>query len=102
MVYESLLTDVDSEAWWVDSALSRHVAKMRDFFVDMKEVKAGDHRVYMGNKTYYDVLGIETVKIMTLGERNLYLSDVLFAPTMRCNLISIPCLDEKGRAPLPL
>jgi hypothetical protein len=79
----------------MDSASSSHVAKMRDFFVDIKEVKAGDHRVYMGNNTYCDVLDIGTVKIMILGERNLYLSGVLFAPTMRCNLTSIPCLHEK-------
>ena len=96
MVSESLLTDVDFRAWWIDSASSCHVAKTRDFFVDMKEVKANDHHVYIGNNTYCDVLGIEAVKIMILGERNLYLSNVLFAPTMKRNLISIPCLDEKG------
>ena len=96
MVFESLLIDVDFGAWWIDSALSRHVAKTRDFFVDMKEVKADDHRVYMGNNTYCDALGNGTVKIMIPGERNLYLSDVLFAPTLTCNLIFIPCLDEKG------
>ena len=50
----------------------------------------------MGNNTYCDVLDIGTVKIMIPRERNLYLSNVLFAPTMRRNLISIPCLDEKG------
>ena len=96
VVSESLLIDVDSGTWWVDSASSRYVAKMRDFFIDMKEVKVSDHRVYMGNNTYCDVLGIGTMKIMILGERSLYLSDVLFAPTMRRILISIPCLDEKG------
>ena len=96
MVFESLLIDVDSRAWWIDFASSRHVAKTRDFFVDMKEVKVGDHRVYMGNNTYCDALGIGTVEIMIPGERNLYMSDVLFAPTMTCNLIFIPCLDEKG------
>ena len=52
VVFESLLIDVDSGAWWVGSASSRHVAKTRDFFVDMKEIKAGDHRVYMDNNTY--------------------------------------------------
>ena len=96
MVSESLLTDVDFRAWWIDFASSCHVAKTRDFFVDMKEVKANDHHVYIGNNTYCDVLGIEAVKIMILGERNLYLSNVLFAPTMKRNLISIPCLDEKA------
>ena len=29
VVFESLLVDVDFGAWWIDSALSRHVAKTR-------------------------------------------------------------------------
>lgn len=72
------------------------MAKTRDFFVDVKRVKASDQHVYIGNNTYCDILGIVTVKIMILGERNIYLSDVLFARTIRRNLVSIPYLDEKG------
>jgi len=34
--------------------------------------------------------------IMIPGERNPYLVVVLFAPNMRCNLIFIPRLDDKG------
>lgn len=78
----------------MDSASSRHVAKNKESFVELKEVKAGDHRIYMGNNSYCDV-GIGTVKIMLPGDKNLYLTDVLYSPTMRRNLISVPRLDEK-------
>ncbi|KAG5550800.1 hypothetical protein RHGRI_015682 [Rhododendron griersonianum] len=95
VVSESILADTDVGAWWVDSASSCHVAKNKESFVEMKEVKAGDHRIYMGNNSYCDVVGIGTVKIMLPGNKNLYLTDVLYSPTMRRNLISVPRLDEK-------
>ncbi|KAG5565586.1 hypothetical protein RHGRI_001486 [Rhododendron griersonianum] len=95
VVSESLLADTDVGAWWVDSASSRHVAKNKESFVELKEVKASDHRIYMGNNSYCDVVGIGTVKIMLPGDKNFYLTDVLYSPTMRRNLISVPRLDEK-------
>ncbi|KAF7154487.1 hypothetical protein RHSIM_Rhsim01G0134100 [Rhododendron simsii] len=95
VVSESLLADTDIGAWWVDSASSRHVAKNKESFVELKEVKAGDHRIYMGNNSYCDVVGIGTVKVMLPGDKNLYLTGVLYSPTMRRNLISVPRLDEK-------
>ena len=96
VVSESLLADCDSLAWWIDSASSRHVAKTRDNFVEIKEVKTGDHKLYMRNNTYCDVLGIGTVRISLPGQNNLLLTDVLYAPNMRRNLLSVPRLDDKG------
>jgi len=40
------------------------VVKIRNCFVDMKEVKLGDYYMYMGNNTYYDVLGVVIAKTM--------------------------------------
>ena len=51
MVSESLLADCDTNVWWIDFGSSRHVAKSREDFVGLKEVKTGDDRVYMGNNT---------------------------------------------------
>ncbi|KAG8381226.1 hypothetical protein BUALT_Bualt06G0100200 [Buddleja alternifolia] len=94
--FSHLLSMFQPLAWWVDSASSRHVAKTRDVFVKMKEVKADNHKLYMGNKTYCDVLGIGTIKFGFPGENNLILTDVVYVPNMRRNLLSVPCLDEKG------
>ncbi|KAF9618293.1 hypothetical protein IFM89_000928 [Coptis chinensis] len=96
VISKSLLAYCDEEAWWIDSASSRHVTKSINYFVDIKELKTGDHKVYMGNNIYCDVLGIGTVKIPLPGEMNLLLTDVLFAPNMRCNLIFVSRLDDKG------
>ncbi|KAK3008966.1 hypothetical protein RJ639_013383 [Escallonia herrerae] len=96
VVSESLLADCDSRSWWVDSASSRHVARTRENFVEMKDVKSGDHKVYMGNNTYCEVLGVGTVKIPLPGQNNLILTDVLYTPNMRRNLLYVPRMDEKG------
>ncbi|KAK3040428.1 hypothetical protein RJ639_028677 [Escallonia herrerae] len=63
VVSESLLADCDTWSWWVDSASSRHVTKTRENFIEMRDVKAGDHKLYMGNNTYYAMLGVGIVKI---------------------------------------
>uniref|UniRef100_A0A2N9FM87 Reverse transcriptase Ty1/copia-type domain-containing protein n=1 Tax=Fagus sylvatica TaxID=28930 RepID=A0A2N9FM87_FAGSY len=52
MVIESPLT-----SWCADSATTRHIARNRELFVDFKEKQLGEHREYMGNNTYSDVLG---------------------------------------------
>ncbi|KAK3041384.1 hypothetical protein RJ639_001582 [Escallonia herrerae] len=90
VVSESLLADCDTRSWWVDSASSRHVAKTKENFVEMRDVNAGDHKLYMGNNTYCDVLGVGTVKILLPGQNNLILTDVLYAPNMKGNLLSVP------------
>ncbi|KAK2985165.1 hypothetical protein RJ640_011986 [Escallonia rubra] len=96
VVSESLLADCDSQSWWVDSVSSRHVAKTRKNFVEMRDVKASDHKLSMGNNMYCDVLGVGTVKILLPGQNNLILTDVLYVPNMRRNLLYVPRMDEKG------
>lgn len=71
MESEPLLADIDDIAWWVDSTSSCHIAKMRACFVEMKEKKSDDHRMYMENNTYYDILGVGTTKITIPKEKNI-------------------------------
>ncbi|KAG9458307.1 hypothetical protein H6P81_002815 [Aristolochia fimbriata] len=96
VVSEVLLVDVVENTWWLHSAASRHVAKSREFFSDFKEMKTGEHRVYMGNNTYCDVISIGIVRLKLPSGNYLVLTEVLCAPNIRRNLISIPCLDKKG------
>jgi hypothetical protein len=63
--------------------------------VDFKEKAVGDHKVYMGNNTYSDVLGEGKCKISIKG-LVIVLHDVLYVPSIRKNLISVPILDNKG------
>ncbi|KAG9450499.1 hypothetical protein H6P81_010464 [Aristolochia fimbriata] len=93
---EVLLVDVGENTLWLDSVTSRHVAKSREFFFDFKEMKTGEHRVYIGNNTYCDVIGTGTVRLKLPRGNYLVLTEVLCAPNIRRNLIFIPCLDKKG------
>uniref|UniRef100_A0A2N9F1D3 CCHC-type domain-containing protein n=1 Tax=Fagus sylvatica TaxID=28930 RepID=A0A2N9F1D3_FAGSY len=56
-ISEALVIESPPTSWWVDSAATRHIARNRELFVDLKEKQLGEHRVYMGNNTYSDVLG---------------------------------------------
>ncbi|KAG9444834.1 hypothetical protein H6P81_016174 [Aristolochia fimbriata] len=96
VVSEVLLVDVGENTWCLDSVASRHVAKSREFFSDFNEMKTSEHRVYMGNNTYCDVIGTGTVRLKLPSGNYLVLTEVLCAPNIRRNLISIPCLDKKG------
>jgi hypothetical protein len=62
--------------------------------VDFKEKAIGEHKVYMGNNTYSDVLREGKCKIYVKGSV-IILHDVLYVPSIRRNLISIPILDNK-------
>jgi hypothetical protein len=56
-ITEAMMAEPTSSPWWIDSAAIRHITKGREFFVEFKEKAAGEHKVYMGNNTYNDVLG---------------------------------------------
>ena len=51
--------------------------------------------MYMRNNTYNDVLGEGRCK-SSIGDSVIVLNNVLYVPTVRRNLISVPVLDEKG------
>ena len=63
--------------------------------MDFKEKAVGDHKVYMGNNTYSDVLGEGKCKI-SIKDSVIVLHDVLYVPSIRRNLISVLILDNKG------
>ena len=50
----------------------------------------------MGNNAFVVVLRIDTYKLELLGGRTFYLHDVLYAPKVQRNLVSILVLLELG------
>jgi hypothetical protein len=94
-VTEVMMAEPTTNSWWIDSAATRHITRCREFFVDFKDKAVGEHKVYMGNNTYSDVLGEGKCKISVNGSV-IVLYDVLYVPSIRRNLISVPVLDSKG------
>lgn len=55
---EAMIIEPTKNDWWIDSGATRQVWKLRACFVKINDVSLGDLRLSMGNKTYYDVLGV--------------------------------------------
>jgi hypothetical protein len=92
------MAESTTNTWWINSAATRHITRSREFFVDFKEKSVGEHKVYMGNNTYNDVLGegkSEKCKI-SINRSIIVLYNVLYVPNICRNLISVPILDDKG------
>jgi hypothetical protein len=63
-VTEVMMAELTTNSWWIDSAATRHITKCREFFVDLKEKAIDEHKVYMGNNTYSDVLEKTNVRFL--------------------------------------
>lgn len=84
-----------SDGWWIDSGATKHIARTRQGMVESKAVNPKEYRIYMGNDAYTEVQAIGTYKL-NVGTYNIVLTEVLYAPGMRRNLISVPMLVKKG------
>ena len=82
--------------WTVDSAAIDHVARGRTSFVEFRQFPKGSRCIYMGNNASAVVLGIDTCKLELRGGRTFYLHDVLYAPEVQRNLVSVLVLLELG------
>jgi hypothetical protein len=94
-ITEVLKVESTTNTWWIDSTATRHITRSHKFFGDFKEKSASEHKVYMGNNTYSDVLGESKCKIFVNGSI-IVLYNVLYVSSIRRNLISVPILDDKG------
>nr|CAD1816959.1 unnamed protein product [Ananas comosus var. bracteatus] len=82
--------------WIVDTGATKHVTRDRAGYVDYRRVSAGSHYVMMGNDTEEEVLGIGAYQLRLRNGRYLILHDVLYAPNIRCNLLSVLALPRLG------
>ncbi|KAF3787757.1 Retrovirus-related Pol polyprotein from transposon TNT 1-94 [Nymphaea thermarum] len=95
VVSECLFADGDLTGWWVDLRATCHIAKTKEGVINMKNLSLGTHKIYMGNNFYRDVLGIGAYRL-NVGGISVVLNEVLYVPSMRRNLVSVPALTGKG------
>ena len=74
--------------WIVDLGASKHVVRDRVGFVDFHPCPVGLQTVTLGNGTAEDVLGVGTYRLKLRGGNSLLLHDTLYAPGVRCSLVS--------------
>ena len=92
-ISEAMIIEPLSDNWW-STKPRQHIARSKELFVDLKEKKLGEQKVYMRNNTYSDVLGEGNCRLSINGIA-VILNNVLYVPDVRRNLISVSILDKK-------
>jgi transposase InsO family protein len=95
-VSSSVFLTESNPLWTMDSGATDHIAKDRDAFVDYRRLPYGARWIYVGNNSRVEVKGIGSCKLIMRGGRTLILHDVLFAPEIRRNLVSVLVLIKLG------
>src|SRR5438270_549399 len=94
---QSLMVGSDSPLLWVvDSGASDHIACNKGLFREFRKIWAGEKKLYVVNGQVVDVLGMGTCEVDFGSGHILALTNVLYAPEIVHNLMSIRKLTECG------
>lgn len=86
---------LDSNTWLIDSGASRQITGYCDHLSDLVEKDTSLH-VVIGDDAHYSVRGSGSTSLNLDSSISLHLSDILFVPRIKRNLISISTLEDKG------
>ena len=75
--------------WTINSRAMDNVAKDRSAIVEFRQIPQGTKWIYVGVNSQVEVKGIGTCKLVMKSGQTLSLHDMLFAPDIRKNLVSI-------------
>ena len=85
----------NSNCWIIDSGATIHVMKDRGGFREFRSIDIGKNKLYMGNSTAEDVLGVSKYFIFASTRDTLVLHETLFVFGMQRNLLS--CMTREGQ-----
>jgi hypothetical protein len=85
----------DSDIWLIDSGASRHMTGYREHLTDLVEKESRLH-VVLGDNARYTVKGVGSSSFQLDSDIPLQLSEVLYVPGMKRNLVSVSALEDKG------
>jgi len=87
MVTEVNMVGSNPKSWWLDSDSTRHVCHEKSAFCSLDETPTGE-KVYVGNSSTSDILGVGHVILKLTSGKEMKLTNVLYVPDLRKNLIS--------------
>ncbi|KAF8793989.1 hypothetical protein HNY73_002014 [Argiope bruennichi] len=95
LLMEVLTTEIQQQPWIFDTAATSHFCNSREMFLD--DFVTINNQILIGavDDQTTVIKGKGTVKLM-FGHVELLLRDVMYTPKLRRNLISGPCIDQKG------
>ncbi|CAL0304864.1 unnamed protein product [Lupinus luteus] len=83
-----------SDTWYLDSGCSNHMTCNKDWLVNFDPSRRS--KVKFADSRMIEAEGTGDIPLLMADGRKTYISDVLFVPKMKTNLISIGQLHEKG------
>jgi hypothetical protein len=89
------MVPTSNDIWLIDSGTSRHMIGYIGHLTDLVGKESRLH-VVLGDDAIYTVKGVGSTSLQLDFGTPLHLSDVLFVPGMRRNLVSISTLENKG------
>jgi hypothetical protein len=83
------------DVWYIDSGASSHMTGHKHYFSNFEE-RGFDFEILLGDDYTYHPKEVGTVKFERESGKPLYLSDVLYVPRLKKNLVSVSALEDKG------
>jgi hypothetical protein len=85
----------DSDIWLIDNGSFKHMTGYRDHMTNLVEKESILH-VVLGDNARYIVKGVGTPTFQLDSDIPLQLSEVLYVPGMKMNIVSVSSLEDKG------
>jgi hypothetical protein len=83
-----------TDAWYIDSGASRHMKTIREHLIDLTQ--CGDAEVLLGDDQEVKVVGCGTIPFRRESLSPMTLTEVLYVPGLKKNLVSVSTIEEKG------
>ncbi len=85
----------NEDTWLIDSGASKHMTGFKRVLIDLSERNISA-QVELGNDAKYSVKGIGSASFELNYGESLRMSNILFVPGLKKNLISVSALEDKG------
>jgi transposase InsO family protein len=93
--HDQCMSAVDSDVWYFDSGATKHITSQRSFFSSLEPAPTGN-TVTCANNSSYPVMGVGKIILATADGSSFTLSDALFVPGIKKNLLSVSALAKIG------
>ncbi|RVW62815.1 Retrovirus-related Pol polyprotein from transposon TNT 1-94 [Vitis vinifera] len=95
VVSEVNLVSSNPKEWWIDTSATRHVCSDKKMFSTFEPIENGE-KVFMGNSATSEIKGQGKVILKMTSGKELTLTNVLYVPKIRKNLVSGSLLNNHG------
>ena len=91
--FESNLTKVSHNTWWIDFGCTTHVSNTMQGFLAIQTISPNGKLVFMGNRVKTPVEAVKTYRLKLDIRHHLDLLGTFYVPSLSRNLVSLSKLD---------